>query len=181
LPASVLDVLTPPAMGHDRGREYFATRMGSVFDAFSIAEAGAAQTTGFLLDPGRVNRLAWQHARDARQPGVRETLSLLLQKTWQREPVPASVIGGETVQLAANWVLVDGILNLIDGGKLHPNVAAEVTQSARELAGWLRKNPGKGVTASSRKEAAELIESYLKDPRSVKLRVAPPVPPGAPI
>lgn len=181
LPANVLDVLTPPAMGHDRGREYFATRMGSVFDAFSIAEAGAAQTAGFLLDPGRVNRLAWQHARDASQPGVREALSLLLQKTWQREPVPASVIGGEAVQLAANWVLVDGILNLIDGGKLHPNVAAEVTQTARELAQWMRKNPGKGVTASSRKEAAELIESYLKDPRSVKLRGAPPVPPGAPI
>ena len=181
LPANVLDVLTPPAAGHDRGREYFATRMGSVFDAFSIAEAGAAQTAGFLLDAGRINRLAWQHARDAQQPGVQEVLSLLLQKTWKREPVPASVVGGEAVQLAANWVLVDGVLNLLDGGKLHPNVAAEVTQSARELAQWLQKNPGKGVTATSRKEAAELIAAYLKDPRSVKLRPAPPVPPGAPI
>ncbi|USX24386.1 zinc-dependent metalloprotease [Oxalobacteraceae bacterium OTU3CINTB1] len=181
LPANVLDVLTPPAMGHDRGREYFATRMGSVFDAFSIAEAGAAQTAGFLLDPGRVNRLSWQHARDAQQPGVQEVLSLLLQKTWKREPVPASVVGGEAVQLASNWVLVDGVLNLLDGGKLHPNVAAEVTQSVRELAQWLQKNPGKGVTATSRKEAAEMITAYLKDPRSVKLRAAPPVPPGAPI
>ncbi|MBP1202156.1 hypothetical protein JOD97_000170 [Duganella sp. 1411] len=181
LPANVLDVLTPPAMGHDRGREYFATRMGSVFDAFSIAEAGAAQTTGFLLDPGRVNRLSWQHARDGQQPGVQEALSLLLQRTWKREPVPASVIGGEAVQLAANWVLLDGVLNLLDGGKLHPNVAAEVTQSARELAQWLQKNPGKGVTATSRKEAAELITAYLRDPRSVKLRATPAVPPGAPI
>ena len=181
LPANVLDVLTPPAMGHDRGREYFATRMGSVFDAFSIAEAGAAQTAGFLLDAGRINRLAWQHARDAQQPGVLEVLSLLLQKTWKREPVPVSVVGGEAVQLAANWVLIDGVLNLLEGGKLHPNVAAEVTQSARELAQWLQKNPGKGVTATSRKEAAELITAYLKDPRSVKLRAAPPVPPGAPI
>ena len=60
-------------------------------------------------------------------------------------------------------------------------MAAEVTQSARELAQWLQKNPGKGVTATSRKEAAELIAAYLKDPRSVKLRAAPPVPPGAPI
>ena len=181
LPAKVLDVLTPPAMGHDRSREYFSTRMGSVFDAFSIAEAGAAQTAGFLLDPERVNRLAWQHARDIQQPGVQEALSLLLQKTWKREPVPASVVGGEAVQLAANWVLVDGLLNLLDGGKLHPNVAAEVTQSARDLARWLQKNPGAGVTAASRKQAAELIAGYLNDPRSVKLRAAPPVPPGAPI
>jgi hypothetical protein len=181
LPAGVLDVLTPPAVGHERGREYFASRMGSVFDAFSIAEAGAAQSAGFLLDAERLNRLAWQHARDAQQPGVQEVLSLMLQKTWKREPVPASVIGGEAVQLAANWVLADGMLNLLDSAKLHPNVAAEVGQTVRELARWLRKNPGKGVNATSRTEAAELIEAYLKDPRSVKLRPPPPVPPGAPI
>jgi hypothetical protein len=181
LPAGVLDILTPPSMGHERGREYFATRMDSVFDAFSIAEAGAAQTAGFLLDAGRVNRLAWQHARDAQQPGVQEVLSLLLQKTWKREPVPASVVGGEAVQLAADWVVVDTMLNLLDGGKLHANVAAEVRQSTRELAQWLQKNPGKGVTADSRKQAAELIASYLSDPRSVKLRTMPTIPPGAPI
>lgn len=181
LPAGVLDILTPPAMGHERSREYFATRMDSVFDAFSIAEAGAAQTAGFLLDPARMNRVAWQHARDAQQPGVQEVLSLLLQKTWKREPVPASVAGGEAVQLSANWVVVDATLNLLDGGKLHPQVAAEVRQSARELAQWLQKNPGKGVTADSRKQAAELITAYLSDPRSVKLRAMPAIPPGAPI
>lgn len=181
LPASVLDILTPPAMGHERSREYFATRMDSVFDAFSIAEAGAAQTAGFLLDAGRINRLSWQHARDAQQPGVQEVLSLLLQKTWQRESVPASVVGGEAVQLAANWVLADGLLNLLDGGKLHPQVAAEVRQSARDLVQWLQKNPGKGVTANSRRQAAEHIAAYLADPRSVKLRAAPAIPPGAPI
>jgi hypothetical protein len=181
LPAAVLDVLTPPAMGHERSREYFATNMGSVFDAFSIAEAGAAQTAGFLLDAGRINRVAWQHARDVRQPGVQEVLSLLLQKTWKREAVPASVVGGEAVQLAADWVLVDAMLNLLDGGKLHPQVAAEVRQSVGELAQWLRKNPGKGVTADSRKQAAELIAAYLNDPRSVKLRALPAIPPGAPI
>jgi hypothetical protein len=181
LPANVLDILTPPAMGHERSREHFATRMDSVFDAFSIAEAGAAQITGFLLDAGRINRLAWQHARDAGQPGVPEVLSLLLQKTWKREPVPATVIGGEAVQLAADWVVVDGLLNLLDGGKLHPQVAAEVRQSTRELAQWLQKNPAKGVTGDSRKQAAETISAYLADPRSVKLRALPAVPPGAPI
>ncbi|WP_373986788.1 zinc-dependent metalloprotease [Duganella sp. BuS-21] len=181
LPANVLDILTPPSSGYGRSREYFDTRMESVFDAFSIAEAGAAQTAGFLLDATRINRLAWQHARDARQPGVQEALTQLLQKTWKREAVPASVIGGEAVQLAANWVVADSLLNLLDGGKLHPQVAAEVRQSARALAQWLQKNPGKGVTADSRRQAAELIAAYLADPRSVKLRAAAPVPPGAPI
>ncbi|MRW91969.1 DUF5117 domain-containing protein [Duganella sp. FT80W] len=181
LPANVLDVLTPPAAGYERNREYFATRMDSVFDAFSIAEAGAGQTVGFLLDPGRLNRVAWQHARDVQQPGVREVLAQVLDRTWKREPVPASVIGGEAVQLTANWVVSDALLNLLEGGKLHPQVAAEVRQSLLDLTQWTQKNPGKDVTAASRKQLAELVAAYLKDPRSVKLCGAPPVPPGAPI
>jgi hypothetical protein len=181
LPANVLDVLTPQAQGYERNREYFASRMDSVFDAFAIVEAGAAQNLGFLLAPGRVNRLAWQHARDAQQPGVQELMAQLLQKTWKRDAVPPMVPGGEAVQLAANWVLLDAVLNLLDGGKLHAGVDAELRQAARELAGWLQKNPGKGVVADSRRQAADQILHYLADPRSVKLRAMPPVPPGAPI
>jgi hypothetical protein len=181
LPANVLDVLTPPAQGFERNREYFATRMDSVFDAFSIVEAGAAQSAGFLLAPGRVNRVAWQHARDAQQPGVQDLMTQLLQKTWKRDAVPSLVPGGEAVQLASNWVVLDAVLNLLDGGKLHPGVDAEVRQSTRELATWLQKNPGKGVVADSRKQAAEQILHYLADPRGIKLRPMPAIPPGAPI
>lgn len=181
LPPHVLDALTPPAAGHDRNREYFQTRMDSVFDAFAIAEAGAAQTTGFLLDAGRLNRLAWQHARDAQQPGVPELLSQLLDKTWKRAAVPAGLSGGEAVQLSANWVVLDSMLGLLGAGKLHPQVAAEVRQSTVELLQWLQKNPGKATTAASRKHAAEHIAAYLRDPNSVKLRSAWPIPPGAPI
>ncbi len=181
LPAKVLDVLTPQAEGYERSREYFSTRMDSVFDAFSVVEAGAAQSAGFLLAPGRVNRLAWQHARDAQQIGVQELMSQLLGKTWKRDAVPALVPGGEAVQLAANWVVLDTVMNLLDSGKLHAGVDAEVRQCTRELAAWLQKNPGKGVVADSRKQAAEQIQHYLADPRSVKLRPPPTIPPGAPI
>jgi len=181
LPAKVLDVLTPPAQGFERNREYFQSRMDSVFDALSAAEAGAAHSAGFLLDPARLNRLAWQHARDPQQPGAAEALNLLLQRTWKREAVPASVPGGEAVQMAANWVLLDATLNLLDGGKLHPGVQAELRGVAGEFAAWLVKNPGQGASAASRKQAGELVRAYLTDPRSVKLRAMPSVPPGAPI
>lgn len=181
LPPNVLDALTPPAQGYERNREYFDTRMGGVFDALSAAEAGAAHSAGFLLDAGRLNRLAWQHARDASQLGVAEALHLLLQRTWRRDAVPASLAGGEAVQLAANWVLLDTLLQTVNGGKLHAGVEAEVRQQLADLSAWLVNNPGKGVTAASRKEAAAFVKAYLQDPRSVKLRPLPPVPPGAPI
>ncbi|MBY0242734.1 MAG: zinc-dependent metalloprotease [Burkholderiaceae bacterium] len=181
LPPNVLDVLTPPSQGYERNREYFDTRMGGVFDALSAAEAGAAHSASFLLDAGRLNRLAWQHARDTKQPGVAEVVGLLWQRTWRRDTIPASVAGGEAVQLAANWVLLDTVLHTLNGGKLHAGVEAEVRRMLGDLAGWLGKNPGQGVTASSRQQAASLIKAYLADPRSVKLRPLPPVPPGAPI
>ncbi len=181
LPPHVLDAMTPPSQGYERNREYFATRMGGLFDALSAAEAAAAHTASFLLDPGRLNRLAWQHARDARQPGVAEVLALLLQRTWRRDTVPAALAGGEAVQLAANWVLLDTLLHTLNGAKLHAGVDAEVRTALGQLAGWLEKNPGKGVTAASRREAATLVRAYLRDPRSVTLRALPPVPPGAPI
>jgi len=88
---------------------------------------------------------------------------------------------GEAVQLAADWVLLDATLKLLDGGKLHPNVDAEVRQQAHDFGLWLAKNPGTGATAASRREAADLIAHYLADPRSVKLRALPEIPPGAPI
>ena len=133
LPARVLDLLTPPAQGYERNREYFATRMNSVFDALSAVEAGSALTTNYLLDAGRVNRLAWQHARDAGQPGVPEVFSQILQRTWKRDGVPPTIVGGEAVQLASNWAVLDTMLNLLEGGKLHASVDAEVRQQLRRV------------------------------------------------
>jgi hypothetical protein len=181
LPANVLDAMTPPAEGFDRNQEYFATRMQRVFDAMSAVEAGASQTSELLFEVERVNRLAWQHARDAQQPGVTEMFNLVLQRTWKRDAVPTAIIAGEAVQMAANWVELDAMLNLAGNTKLHPQVMAEVRQCLQEFSRWLVKNSGTGVNADSRKQAAELVQSYLQDPGKVKLRALPPVPPGAPI
>lgn len=181
LPASVLDQLTPPGTGYERGREYFASRMASVFDALSMAEAAAAQTSLFLFDAERLNRLAWQQARDARQPGADTVLAQVLRSSWQRVAVISGLAGGEAVQLAANWVVLDSVLNVLEGGKLHPQVAAQLQLGLQQLALWLQQHPATGSTGASRKQAAELIQAYLRDPRSVKLRTLPVIPPGAPI
>lgn len=181
LPASVLDALTPQSEGYNKTQEYFASRMSVAFDAFSAVEAGAAQTSLFLFDAARFNRLAWQHARDAQQVSVDEVLRQVFAATWQRDAVPSKVNAGEAVQLASNWVVLDATLGLLESGRLHPQVQAQVRQQLQSLAVWLHKNPGRGPQADSRKQAAELILSYLRDPSSVKLRGLPNIPPGAPI
>lgn len=181
LPANVLNILTPPSEGYSRTPEYFSGRMNVVFDALSAVEAGAAQSSLFLFDAARINRLAWQHAIDPQQLGVRELFQQVFKQTWQRNEVGIKAVAADTVQLASNWVILDAVLNLIDSGRLHAQVQAEVRQSLSELAQWMQKNLGKGSTASSRQQAADMVLNYLRDPASIKLRPLPPIPPGAPI
>ncbi|WP_426176033.1 zinc-dependent metalloprotease [Massilia sp. TWR1-2-2] len=181
LPANVLDLMTPPAMGFERNREYFGTRMNSVFDAMSAVEAAAAQTCTYLFDASRFNRLAWQHARDPKQPGVQEALDLVLSRSWKRTAVAQSVPAGEAVQMAANWVVLDAMLKLATSAELHPGVAAQVRQQSADFAQWLAAHPAKGASGQSRKQAADLIRRWLADPAKVELRALPAIPPGAPI
>jgi hypothetical protein len=181
LPANVLDLVTPPATEYLRNREYFATRSAPLFDAFAAVEAAAAQTMQYLSAPQRLNRLAWQHARDAREPGVGDVLEAVFRGTWQRDVVATGLPAGDAVQSAANWVVLDALLNALDGGLLHAQVDADVRASLQQWQVWLSKNAGRDSLAASRNEAAETIRKYLADPKSVKLRPLPLIPPGAPI
>lgn len=173
LPSNVLDLVTPPGADYARNREYFATKAGPLFDPLSAVEAAAAQTTLFLFAPERLNRLAWQHARDARQPGVADTLDAAFRGTWQRSPRDAAATA---VQTAADWVVLDALLHALDGGKLHAQVDAEVRASLQQWQGALAKQGD-----ANRAAAADLIRRYLADPKSVALRPLPTIPPGAPI
>jgi hypothetical protein len=181
LPAKVLDLVTPPGNDYVRSREYFATKNAPLFDAFAAVEAGAAQTTQFLFAPQRLNRVAWQHARDAHEPGVADVLDAVFRGTWQRDAIGGSVPAGDAVQTAANWVVLDALLNTLDAGQLHAQVDAEVRASLVQWQKLLAKNAGSGGVAASRVEAAATIGKYLADPKSVKLRPMPIIPPGAPI
>lgn len=181
LPANVLDLVTPPAAEYTRSREYFATKTAPLFDAFGAVEAAAAQTALFLFAPERLNRLAWQHARDPRMPGIADMLDITFRGTWQRDAIGPDVPAGDAVQVAANWVVLDALLHALDGGDLHAQVAADVRLSLRQWQAWLAKNPGKGSLAASRVDAVALVARYLADPKSVTLRPLPAIPPGAPI
>ncbi|MEO7063547.1 MAG: zinc-dependent metalloprotease [Dokdonella sp.] len=181
LPANVLDLVTPPGADYLRNREYFATRTTPMFDALSAVEAATAQTVMFLFAPERLNRLAWQHARDTSEPGVADVLDATFRGTWQRTAISADIPAGDAVQVAANWVVLDELLHTLDAGKLHAQVDADVRASLQAWQSWLAKNGGRGSGAASRAEAAAMIGKYLVDPKSVKLRPLPVIPPGAPI
>lgn len=181
LPASVLDLLTPPAAEYARTREYFETRAAPLFDPMSAVEAATAHALQFLFAPQRLNRIAWQHARDAAQPGVDDVLDAVFRGSWQRDAIGAGLPAGDAVQVAANWVVLDALLLTLDGRQLHAQVDAEVRAALRRWQAWLKRHEGRRSVAASRAEAAALIAAWLADPASVKLRPLPQIPPGAPI
>ena len=176
LPAGVLSAMTPPAYDYARNREYFATRATPLFDPLAAADAAAALTLQLLLAPPRLQRLALQHARDPALPGVRDTIEELLAASW-RQPIPADA-GLAQVQRSVNWVVLDALLALLDGGELHASVDAELRAQLRSLAAWAN---GRGDIDADLVAAADRIARYLADPASVKLRALPTIPPGAPI
>ncbi len=68
LPRTVLDTLTPPAIRYGRTEQYLDTGAGRIFDPFEAVRVATALVTEHLLDPARLNRLAWQHAADPGTP-----------------------------------------------------------------------------------------------------------------
>lgn len=178
LPDNVLALMTPPGNEYARSREYFSTQMAPLFDPLSAAEAATAQTTTFLFAPERLNRLAWQHARDAQQPGVAELLAAVFAGSWNQAPRTGAAAA---VQTAANWVVLDALLHTLDDGKLHAQVDAAVRMTLRAWQTQLASERSDTAAAASRLAAADLIKRYLADPKSVSLRALPKIPPGAPI
>jgi hypothetical protein len=181
LPANVLDLLTPPSTGYERSREYFATHTAPLFDALAAVEASATVSSQFLFDSSRMNRLAWQHARDASQPGIDTMLAAVFKGTWQRDTIDPTIIAGNTVQLASDWASLNVLLDTLESGQLHDSVKAQVRQTLSQWTAWLIANPGSAAVAASRKEAADFLRKYLADPKSVPRHGPAAIPPGAPI
>ncbi|MEW1825998.1 zinc-dependent metalloprotease [Streptomyces sp. NPDC088196] len=176
LPRSVLDTLTPPAIRYGRTEQYLDTGAGRIFDPFEAVRVATALVTEHLLDPARLNRVAWQHATDPEAPGVTDIVDALLTATWRRtDPVPAELPGGAAVQHAADWTLLNHLLTLLDDTALHTPVRMSLRGAVRRLGTELRCQGDEQA-----REAGELIRAFLADAGSVRVDPLPRVPPGAP-
>ncbi len=173
IPDSILRVMTAPSNEYSRGPEYFGTRMSPVFDPLQASASASALIAQLAFHPLRLNRLAWQHERDAGIPSTTTLFDALITESWQQSTGNKN---DELMLATRNWVLLDAALLTLDGGELHPAVAAQWTTSLRSLAQKLEGSKNEG-----HREASRYIQRYLADPGSIKLRALPTIPPGAPI
>ena len=173
LPESVVAALTPPSTEYARGPEYFATQTGPIFDEAAATAAATAIVVQYAFAPQRLNRLAWQHARDVANPAPRDLFDALVAASWRDTGSDHAL-----VRRTRNWVLLDAALNLLAEGQLHATVDADWRARLRSFADELAAQPAANADA---REAARLIQRYLDAPETVKLRPLPAIPPGAPI
>jgi hypothetical protein len=170
LPDSVLATMTPPSNEYARGVEYFGTRMDPLFDPLQAVASASALIAKMSFEPARLNRLAWQHARDSKVPSVKEVFERLVSAPWLEN-------GGNVLSRnTRNWALLDVALLSVDGGKLHPAVAAQWRSALAALAKQLQSSKDR-----EQQDAGDYIQSYLENPSAVKLRPMAVIPPGSPI
>ncbi|MBL8234817.1 MAG: zinc-dependent metalloprotease, partial [Bryobacterales bacterium] len=181
LPERILRLVPPVAPGHPRTREYFRSRMGLTFDALTAAEAAASHSIGLLLNAERAGRLIQQHARDARNPQLADVIEQLLAATVKRAPLKGlDAEVGRTVDHVALYHLMALAVN----DQAAPQVRAIASMKLDQLKGWLKRQSGPAMDASTQahfRYATQVIEKLQQEPKPATLGRLVEAPPGMPI
>ncbi|MEL7974853.1 zinc-dependent metalloprotease [Isoptericola sp. F-RaC21] len=148
VPRHVVHLVVPPAIRYERGVGYIAPRRGLLFDPAQAAAVAATVVLGELLDPARLNRLAWQHDADPAVPGPAEVVRRTVDAAWALGDDRGAAPGGVT-RAAVGWAAVQVLARTRREGGLHPWVAAEVGAAADEAATRLRSRGPQGAAAAA--------------------------------
>ncbi|MBU3019340.1 zinc-dependent metalloprotease [Paraglaciecola agarilytica] len=170
LPEHIVSLIPPKAYGESRNRESFNGRTGLTFDPISAAESAANYSLILLLQPQRLNRLASQHSMNKDAPGVSSVISALLARSLKQE---------SDSQLARriNYVVLDGLVNILANPTLAPEVGATIELQLRDLTKWLNSMRKRGQNQI----LAEQLKQYWQTGQWQSPFEAKPLPPGSPI
>ena len=170
LPEHIVSLIPPKAYGESRNRESFNGRTGLTFDPISAAESAANYSLILLLQPQRLNRLASQHGMNKDAPGVSSVISALLARSLKQE---------SDSQLARriNYVVLDGLVNILANPTLAPEVGATIELQLRDLTKWLNSMRKRGQNQI----LAEQLKQYWQTGQWQSPFEAKPLPPGSPI
>lgn len=180
LPEEIIQLIPPPPVGYNRGREHFKIHTGITFDPIGAAESSANTSIQFLLNPQRLTRIIEQKARSNAQLDIFEIYESLLETVGPQEGASAmnQEIGRMTEKLA-----VQHLLGLAGDKDIMQQVAASALLTVTQLAEQYSANMG---TASNNNKAhylylATQIKQFLADPSDYKTPEIPSMPDGSPI
>jgi hypothetical protein len=174
IPAHLRSVLPPFAYGYGASRESFATQTGLTFDPMAAAHTLSDAMLEMVLHPQRATRLLQQNAFDAKQLGLKETISILIKHAFK-----TSVGGGEAkaLQTVVQGNLLQQLMRLGQSTAVPNAVRGEVHEQLYQLNAWIKKQNGYHL----KHYYQNTIQQYFNQSASRSPMITPKIPDGSPI
>ena len=178
IPATLLDLFPPRAMGFGRNRETFKSNLGLAFDPYGAVATASHFTISLLLHPDRVNRMVVQKSLDEEQLGLNDVLDQLINKSFRKNYNSGYE---EELQRVVNTVFLEELFSLSTNDELYVGARSIINQKIGEISGILGTAKTKGDKAEVFREFQRMISQYQKDPSKYKRTEVPKIPDGSPI
>jgi len=167
---AVAKLINPKAYGSSRSRESTNGRMGIVFDPISAAEAASAYAVTTLLEPIRLNRLAYQHSLDTRIPSAQKVVNLVFETLVKTR-------SEDILEQRIKHVALNIFFDVLKADELSPEVKLAMQGELLNYQSWLAKNDRR----AQGKVLLKYIEHYWTSNEWLGSFVLKQLPPGSPI
>lgn len=178
IPKDKLTLFPPRAMGYNRSRESFKSKLGVAFDPFSAVETASEMTLSLLLHPQRMSRLIVHKSLYDKQLGYEELVTELLNKTFKREQSDPYLL---ELQNIVNKKVLEQLMFLATNKNQNMQVNALTMHVLKDLQLDLLKKKTSGARKIYNDYFIREIDVFLKNPKSFTPAKAPKIPDGSPI
>ena len=163
-------IINPKAYGSSRNRESSNGRMGIAFDPVSAAEAASGYSINNLLEPIRLNRLAYQHSIDSSIPSPQKVVNMVFEKLVKTR---SEAVLEQRIKLVVLSVFFD----VLNADELSPEVKIALQAELLSYQGWLAKKD----KSAQGKVLLKYIEHYWTSNEWLGSFALKQMPPGSPI
>jgi hypothetical protein len=170
VPNKISALINPKSYGSNRNRESFKGRMGIAFDPISAAEAAAGYSINMLLEPLRLNRLAYQHSVDKSIPSVESLTKNIFDKLIK-------IISSDTLEQRIRQTALSIYFDTMLSDDLSPDVKLQMQAQLLSYQGWLKKKD----KSPEGKVLVKYIEHYWQSGVWLGSFAVKQLPPGSPI
>jgi len=178
IPKEKLKLFPPRAMGYDRTRESFSTKLGVAFDAFSAVETASEMTLSLLLHPERASRLIAYKSLNKGQLGLDELLDELILKTIKKSHKDSYY---QELQNTINYTVIEQLFYLSTVKNQYIQVNAIIDFKLEEIKQHLINRKSLGTQKIYDLLMIKKIDNFEKNPKSFKKFLSPKIPDGSPI
>lgn len=173
----LVDMIPPQPPGYARGRENVEGFAGRMFDPVALAEASASLSLDVLLEPSRLARMRYQHARNPSLPS-----SLYLMNLLANQLMISVTKGMESeIQDRLLSLFTTKMIHLFESGELSPEVRADVFEALSKVREWARSQMRRPEPDPVHRWLNHLIDRAIETDIDLS-RIHPhDPPPGSPI